>query len=137
MSFCNPLSRLEESIEEEENEIEEPARKEFDDPSSQTQFSIVSKLSASLKSTNLGEKNQLFQGFKPDGNRLASQSSCNRSANEQLPGSISFVKLADMNEEEWAFFLEKFQELLCPAFACRKTMAAGQRQRRLGTSCQF
>lgn len=133
----NPLSRLEESIEEEENEVEEPAEKVFDDSQSQTQFPTVSKLSQSLKSTNLGEKSQLFQGMKPEGNRLVSQSSCNRSANEQLPGSVSFVKLADMTEEEWAFFLEKFQELLCPAFAGRKTMAAGQRQRRLGTSCQF
>lgn len=133
----NPLSRLEESIEEEENEGEEPVRKMFDDPPSQTLFPIVSKLSSSLKSTNLVEKSQLFHGMKPDSNRLVSQSSCNRSANEQVPGSVSFVKLADMNEEEWAFFLEKFQELLCPAFVGRKTMAAGQRQRRLGTSCQF
>ncbi|KAL5723338.1 Phosphatidylinositol 4-kinase gamma 7 [Ranunculus cassubicifolius] len=134
----NPLSRLEESIEEEENEGEEEAAREvFNDAPSQTQMPTVSKLSMSLKNTNLFEKSQLFQGMKYEGNHLVGQSSCNRSANDQLPGSVSFVKLADMSEDEWEFFLDKFQELLCPAFASRKTMGAGQRQRRLGTSCQF
>ncbi|PIA63286.1 hypothetical protein AQUCO_00200955v1 [Aquilegia coerulea] len=132
----NPLSKLEESIEEEDSEAEEPAKEIFDDSSSESLVLTASKLSISLKNTNLAEKN-LFQGMKPEGHRLVGQSSCNRSANEQLPGSVSFVKLADMNEDEWTFFLEKFQELLCPAFSSRKTLGAGQRQRRLGTSCKF
>ncbi|KAF5190921.1 Phosphatidylinositol 4-kinase gamma [Thalictrum thalictroides] len=134
----NPLSKLEESIEEEDSEAEEePAKENFDDSPSQSLVLTASRLSISLKTTNLAEKNLLFQGMKPEGNRLVGQSSCNRSANEQLPGSVSFVKLADMNDDEWTFFLEKFQELLCPAFASRKTFGAGQRQRRLGTSCKF
>ncbi|WP_348235592.1 hypothetical protein, partial [Salmonella enterica] len=60
------------------------------------------------------------------------------SANEQLPASASFVKLADMKDYEWALFVEKVQELLHPAFAKRKSITLGQKQRqRLGTSCQF
>ncbi|KAK1579076.1 hypothetical protein Q3G72_035360 [Acer saccharum] len=55
-----------------------------------------------------------------------------------LPASVSFVELADVSEEEWTLFLEKFQDLLYPAFAKRKSVTVGQRQRqRLGTSCQF
>ncbi|KAL7589663.1 phosphatidylinositol 4-kinase gamma 7 [Lactuca sativa] len=61
-----------------------------------------------------------------------------RSASEQAPGSACFVKLGDMKEEEWGMFLEKFQELLGPAFGQRKSGSVGQRLRqRLGTSCQF
>ncbi|XP_071701853.1 phosphatidylinositol 4-kinase gamma 7-like [Rutidosis leptorrhynchoides] len=61
-----------------------------------------------------------------------------RSANEPLPVSASFVKMGDMNEEEWGVFLEKFQELVYLAFANRKSGNVGQRQvQRLGTSCQF
>ncbi|KAK6157747.1 hypothetical protein DH2020_011995 [Rehmannia glutinosa] len=80
-----------------------------------------------------------FSGAKQEFGSLAtSSSSGHRSANEQLPASVSFVKLADMTEEEWVLFLEKFQELLYPAFAKRKSITLGQRQRqRLGTSCQF
>ncbi|KAF9624466.1 hypothetical protein IFM89_011474 [Coptis chinensis] len=134
----NPLSKLEESIEEDESEGEEPAKEVINDSPSRTKVPTVLKFPISLKNTNLVEKNQLFQGMKPEGKHLVGQSSCNRSANEQVPGSVSFVKLVDMNEDEWAFFLEKFQDLLCPAFAGRKSLGAGQRQRqRLGTSCQF
>lgn len=124
----NPLSRLEESVEENENESDKifsgcnrfPATGKL--PS-------ISNISSSLKNTSLGDKVQ-----KENWNA----SSGNRSADEQLPASPTFVKLADMGEEEWAAFLLKFKELLSPAFAKRKTVIAGQRQtQRLGTSCQF
>ncbi|OVA04892.1 Phosphatidylinositol 3-/4-kinase [Macleaya cordata] len=136
----NPLSRLEESIEEEESEGEEEATRTdvyAGRQSVQNQAPKVSKLSMSLKNMSLGEKKPQFQGAKPEGNYLAGSSSGNwRSANEQLPGSSCFVKLIDMNEEEWVLFLEKFQELLYPAFVSRRSVGIGQRQR-LGTSCQF
>ena len=94
----------------------------------------------SLKDTSLGDKCQKYSKFfgtKQESGYLTS-SSGHRSANEQLPASVSFVKLADMNEEEWSFFLEKFQELLYPAFDKRKSITLGQKQiQRLGTSCQF
>ncbi|XAR55958.1 1-phosphatidylinositol 4-kinase [Bertholletia excelsa] len=136
----SPLSKLEESIEEEEEESEGEKENGFVGLPLQEK-TAVSKLSMSLKNTSLGEKNQKyakFTGSKVENGYLASSSSGHRSANEQLPASVSFVELADMDEEEWAQFLEKFQELLYPAFAKRKSVTLGQRQRqRLGTSCQF
>ncbi|KAF8399222.1 hypothetical protein HHK36_015087 [Tetracentron sinense] len=132
----NQLSKLEESIEEEE---EMGKAEGFAGPLDWDWVPTVSKLSMSLKNIGLGGKNQRYQGAKPEGGYLAGTSSGNtRSANEQLPASVSFVKLTDMNEEEWMLFLEKFQQLLCPAFTNRKSVSIGQRQRqRLGTSCQF
>ncbi|XP_043716003.1 phosphatidylinositol 4-kinase gamma 7 [Telopea speciosissima] len=134
----NPLSKLEESIKEDESEgEEEPTRvEEFAVPVAQTQVPTALKLSMSLKDMSLGEKNQRYQMAKPECTAYGNW----RSANEQLPVSASFVKLADMNEEEWTLFLEKLLELLYPAFANRKAVTLGQRQRqrqRLGTSCQF
>ncbi|XP_010261269.1 PREDICTED: phosphatidylinositol 4-kinase gamma 7-like [Nelumbo nucifera] len=131
----NPLSKLEESIEEEESDGEkEPERlQDFANPLALNRAPTISKVSMSLKSIGLGEKNLCYRNSKAEGT-----SSGNRSANEQLPASVSFVKLADMNEEEWTLFLDKFQELLHPAFDNRKSVSLGQRQRqRLGTSCQF
>lgn len=131
----NPLSKLEESIEEEESEGEE--ENGFISVPPLTRSQSISKLSMSLKNTSLGEKNKKFlkfSGIKPDNGYLASSSSGHRSANEQLSPSANFVKLADMNEEEWGLFLEKFQELLRPAFAKRKSVMLRQR---LGTSCKF
>lgn len=134
-----PLSKLEESIEEVESEGEE--ENGFISVPPLTKSHTISKLSMSLKDTSLGEKNKKLpklSGIKHDNGYLASSSSGHRSANEQLPPSASFVKLADMNEEEWGLFLERFQELLKPAFVERKSVSAGQRQRqRLGTSCKF
>ncbi|KAL2233482.1 UNVERIFIED_CONTAM: Phosphatidylinositol 4-kinase gamma 7 [Sesamum indicum] len=134
-----PLSKLEESVEEEGSEGEE--EKGLISIPALAKCPSISKLSMSLKNTSLGEKNQKFtkfSGTKPDHGYLASSSSGHRSANEQLPPSASFVKLADMNEVQWGLFLEKFQELLNPAFAKRKSITLGQRQRqRLGTSCKF
>nr|AXU38887.1 phosphatidylinositol 4-kinase type 2 [Nicotiana benthamiana] len=132
------LFKLDESIEEEESEEEETSFNYVPPP---TKNVSESKLSLSLKNINLGDKKQKhpnFSGTKPENGDLARASSGHRSANEQLPVSSSFLKLADMNEEEWHLFLEKFQELLYPAFDKRKSVTVGQRQiQRLGTSCQF
>nr|XP_043633926.1 phosphatidylinositol 4-kinase gamma 7-like [Erigeron canadensis] len=114
----NPLSKLEE---EEENEEEESETEDIVYPTLGN-IPSVSNISMSLKK-NLS---------------LGDSSAGHRSAGEQLPTSESFVKVADMNDEEWGLFLEKFQDLLHPAFVQRKSGGTGQRQRqRLGTSCQF
>lgn len=136
-----PLFKLEESIEEVESEGEEEKNIPISVPPPFKNIQTIPKLSMSLKNISLGEKSQKFSkfsGIKPDNGYLATSSSSHRSANEQLPPSASFVKVADMNEEEWGAFLDKFQELLRPAFAKRKSATSGQRQRqRLGTSCKF
>ncbi|XP_009609153.1 phosphatidylinositol 4-kinase gamma 7-like [Nicotiana tomentosiformis] len=132
------LFKLDESIEEEESEEEETS---FNYVPAPTKNVSESKLSMSLKNISLSDKKQKhpnFSGTRPENGDLARASSGHRSANEQLPVSSSFLKLADMNEEEWRLFLEKFQELLYPAFDKRKSVTVGQRQiQRLGTSCQF
>ncbi|XP_022961733.1 phosphatidylinositol 4-kinase gamma 7-like [Cucurbita moschata] len=135
-----PLRKLEESIEEENSEEDEQGG--FADLFSSERIPTISKLSMSLKNTSLGEKNKKhakYSGTRPEnGYMMTNTSSGHRSANEQLPASVTFVKLADMNEDAWSLYLEKFQELLHPAFAKRKSATLGQRQRqRLGTSCQF
>ncbi|XP_010532452.1 PREDICTED: phosphatidylinositol 4-kinase gamma 5-like [Tarenaya hassleriana] len=128
-----PLSKLEETIEEEVEEDGEYSEGGPDHgvsiaPSAgQKRIPTISKLSMSLKSTVLSDKYQMYPKYP--GARA-------ESANEQLPTSTSFVKISDMNEEEWPMFLEKFQELLYPAFAKRKSFTQKQKQR-LGTSCQF
>jgi hypothetical protein len=137
-----PLSTLEESIKEEGEESEgEEEQEGIATLPTPEKIPTMSKLSMSLKYTVLGEKNLKLQkhtGSKLENGYLSSTSSAHRSANEQLPASMSFVKLADMSDDEWVMFLEKFQELLCPAFEKRKSVTIGQRQRqRLGTSCQF
>ncbi|GLU20309.1 hypothetical protein SLE2022_365160 [Rubroshorea leprosula] len=92
---------------------------------------IASRLSLSLQKVNLDGRSYQFNGGKSkDYYRIT------RSANEQLPTSTSYVNLADMNEEEWALFIEKFKELLYPAFAKQRAQTIRQRQR-LGTSCRF
>ncbi|KAK1269724.1 putative phosphatidylinositol 4-kinase type 2-beta [Acorus gramineus] len=139
-SVRNPLSKLDESVEEEETEEEDvddceiiEAKPVF--PPLRNLASSVSKLSASLKNISLSEKSQCFEPSVP---MTGGDSGNRRSANEQLPTSASFVKLADMSDEEWGVFLEKFQELLGAAFHGRRFTSAGARQRqRLGTSCQF
>lgn len=134
----SPLSKLEESIEEEEDSEREEQEMLASLPTPE-HIPSVAKLSMSLKNTSLGEKNHLkYMGAKTENGHMVNTSSGHRSANEQLPASLSFVKVADMSEDEWALFLEKFQDLLYPAFAKRKSVTLGQRQRqRLGTSCQF
>lgn len=136
---CFPLSKLDESIEEVESDGED--EKSFNYVPAPAKNIAVSKLSMSLKNTSLGEKKLKYpniSGTKPENGYLASSSSGHRSANEQLPASVTFVKLSDMNDVEWGLFLDKFEELLYPAFAKRKSITLGQRQmQRLGTSCQF
>ncbi|XP_024385722.1 phosphatidylinositol 4-kinase gamma 6 [Physcomitrium patens] len=46
------------------------------------------------------------------------------------------LSLTDMDEKAWALFLERFQSLLCEAFAAVKLKSKNQVQR-LGTSCRF
>ncbi|TVU16496.1 hypothetical protein EJB05_40064, partial [Eragrostis curvula] len=71
-------------------------------------------------------------------NGNATRSATNRSADEQLPSSMCFVRLSDMSLDEWSLFLEKFKELLKEALHERARVAAGQRMKqRLGTSCKF
>lgn len=135
------LSKLDESIEELEESEGEEEQEGFSTLPAPERIPSISKLSMSLKTTCLGDKNQKYQKFsgsKPENGCLSNTSSGHRSANEQLPACVSFVKLADLGEDEWTLFLEKFQELLYPAFAARKSVTVGLRQRlRLGTSCQF
>lgn len=96
---------------------------------------VLSKLSTSMKNTHLSNIGGTTSKPLTRG-KSENTSSGHKSANEQLPVSASFVKVADMKEEEWVMFLERFQELLGPAFAKRKTVTVSKRQR-LGTSCQF
>ncbi|XVF03129.1 hypothetical protein REPUB_Repub04eG0234400 [Reevesia pubescens] len=135
-----PLSKLEECFEEDEESEGEEEQEGFSAFKALEKIPSVSKLSMSLKDTSLGDKSlkcAKFSGTKQENGYLTS-SSGHRSANEQLPASVSFLKLADMIEGEWTFFLEKFQELLYPAFQKRKSVTLGQKQiQRLGTSCQF
>lgn len=139
-----PLSKLEEDIEDEEedeNLSEEENGNSFIGIPSHEKIPTVSKLSMSLKNTSLGEKNKKqmkFPGVKADVGYAANSSSGHRSANEQLLASPTFINIGEMSEDEWALFLEKFEEFLYPAFAKRKSIYTGQMQRpRLGTSCQF
>jgi len=111
----NPLSKLEEEDENEEHE--------------EHMLHAVSGKLPSVSNVTMSLKKTLSLGDSSAGHR---------SATEQLPASATFVKVADMTDDEWGLFLETFQGLLNHAFAERKSGAVGQRQRqRLGTSCQF
>ena len=137
----NPFSKLYESIVEEEEEGDGEYTEGFVTFPPHEKTPAVSKLSVSLKNIMLSETSQKYQkhsGGKADNGCYGNTSSGHKSANEQLSASSSFVKLADMTEDAWTMFLEKFQELLYPAFAKRKSITIGQKQiQRLGTSCQF
>ncbi|KAF3329735.1 phosphatidylinositol 4-kinase gamma 7-like protein [Carex littledalei] len=147
-SSRNPLSKLHEAIEEEEEEGEEDNRDEDITKFEQSAFNglvnkwvpAIAKLSTSLKCITLGGKTkEVTKGNK--GNNSGGASGLKggtRSADEQAQASASFVKLGDMGVEEWELFLEKFRELLPDAFRDRKCRSFAQRQmQRLGTSCQF
>ncbi|KAF8010133.1 hypothetical protein BT93_J0939 [Corymbia citriodora subsp. variegata] len=141
----NPLSKLEESTE--ENEEEEETENGNDGTASRMDKRNnpprnleprISKSSKSLKCVHNGEKSWQHLGTWQRTGYLAGTSSGNKSVNEQLPASSSFVKFADMDKEEWDQFLENFQEMLGPAFASRRSVSMGHMQRqRLGTSRQF
>lgn len=107
------LSKLEESVTEEEEEGDE--------------YTNISKLSVLVKNAAINEKRS--------GSSVASSSGDN-SVNELVTHSC-FVKLTDMDEEKWNQFLENFQRLLIPAFVnCKEKKMKRQRQR-LGASCKF
>ncbi|KAF6169130.1 hypothetical protein GIB67_038627 [Kingdonia uniflora] len=127
----NPLSKLEESFEDEdESEGEEEPFK--------SRVTSLSKLSVSLKNGSLSGMQQWFQGVKPEEKYATVSLSSNKSAIEQLSESASFVKVADMNEVEWTLFLCAFKKLLYQSFVSRKSTGGQWQQKpRLGTSCQF
>ncbi|XP_066376547.1 phosphatidylinositol 4-kinase gamma 5-like [Miscanthus floridulus] len=152
----NQLSKLDEADEEEEEEEEDDTEEVESDAGKlacpkpvNKWLANISKLSTSLKDVNLADKTQrqLSAGpkfvdpvntSKSNSNDSGSQL-CNwGSANDMLPTSVSFVKLADMKTETWGLFLEKFQELLPETFRSHKCSVTAQRaKQRLGTSCQF
>lgn len=137
----NLLSKLEENEEEDTEGSEgDKVQPSLDEHVGlvRSRTSYISKLSKSLKNTSIGEKSWRHASAMRKSGYLAGISSGNRSVNELLPASSSFVKLADMNEEEWVQFLDNFQRLLYPAFSNRKARSLYQKQRqRLGSSCQF
>ncbi|CAN6164270.1 unnamed protein product [Urochloa humidicola] len=148
----NQLSKLDEADEEEEDDIEEvesDAGKLACPKPVNKWLANISKLSTSLKGVSLTDKTprQLSAGPKVVDSVKTSKSNSNNtgsqlcnwgSANDMLPPSVSFVKLADMGPEMWGLFLEKFQELLPEAFRSRNCSVTAQRaKQRLGTSCQF
>ncbi|KAG6720756.1 hypothetical protein I3842_03G077000 [Carya illinoinensis] len=138
----NILYKLDESVEEEEvadfDGNESPQKGDEHAGLMWDRNLNFSKVSLSMKNISVGEKSWRHPGGVKKCGYLAGTSSGNRSVNEQLPASSSFIKLADMSEEEWLQFLENFHRLLYPAFANHKSGSLGQRQRqRLGTSCQF
>ncbi|XP_051148908.1 phosphatidylinositol 4-kinase gamma 7-like [Andrographis paniculata] len=136
--FGAPLAKLDESFEEDESDGEQEKGIRIDNPTVENS-STISKLSMLLRTASLGEKHHKFpKCFGPKANKSVAVNLSSRSANEQLPVSVSFVKLGDMNDEEWKLFLEKFRDLLKPAFDKRKSITLDARQRhRLGTSCKF
>ncbi|KAJ4833088.1 Phosphatidylinositol 4-kinase gamma 7 [Turnera subulata] len=135
----NVLSKLEESMEEEEagSEVNESSSSTFPDGDLDT-VPTVSKISTFLKKLSVGEKSWRHEGRMQKGGHFGGTSSGNRSANEQLPPSSSFVKLADLTEGQWVQFLENYRKVLYPALASHKSGNASQRYRqRFGTSCKF
>ncbi|KAG6478387.1 phosphatidylinositol 4-kinase gamma 5-like [Zingiber officinale] len=147
----NPLSMLEESIEEEEEGDEENKKNTATESNGvsreQDMFRYATNLSTSLKFISLTEKaqrnwvgtyNENAKAINRVGTNGPFQGRNSRSAEEKLPPSTSFVKLSDMDEEQWGVFLEHFQELLPNAFQSRRSLFSGQKlKQRLGTSCQF
>ncbi|CAL0308354.1 unnamed protein product [Lupinus luteus] len=135
----NPLTKLEESVMEEEsgNEGELPFGEDEYTDTVGNWMPNISKLSLSMKNTRIGENSWKHLGVKQKSSFLSGTSSRNMSVNE-LAVNSSFVKLTDMDEEKWNQFLENFRRLLIPAFVNCKRGNVGKKQRqKLGTSCQF
>lgn len=122
------LSKLDESLEEDNIDLDTRAVRAEGITTQPNWYKTASKLSMSLKKLIVDETSQQ--------QRRSTLSAIRRSANDQLATSTSFVKLADMSEYEWILFLEKFSEIVYPAFGKRRSTTIGQR-RRLGTSCIF
>ncbi|XP_071689362.1 phosphatidylinositol 4-kinase gamma 7-like [Rutidosis leptorrhynchoides] len=94
----------------------------------------------SMASTGAMSCKKLGLGKKGRGNgRVKTGLMGVRSSAQELVGApTSFVKVGDMNDDEWWWFLEKFQELVGPAMAARKVSSVSLRNNlRLGRSCQF
>uniref|UniRef100_A0ACD5YZT6 Uncharacterized protein n=1 Tax=Avena sativa TaxID=4498 RepID=A0ACD5YZT6_AVESA len=118
-SFRNPLTKLVESMNEDNDDEED--RKEFSMHSSH-------RIPSSEFNTPSVHRTTSLNGSVPV---------LNRSADEQLPSSMCFVRLSDMSAEEWHVFIEKFQELLKEALDECKAAGAQRMKQRLGTSCKF
>lgn len=118
-NFRNPLTKLVESMNE-DNDDDEDRKETFMHSSSRIPSALFNPPSVHRTTSLNGSAHTL-----------------NRSADEQLPSSMCFVRFADMSTEEWHVFIEKFQELLKEALDECKA-AAGQRMKlRMGTSCKF
>ncbi|KAK8950207.1 putative phosphatidylinositol 4-kinase type 2-beta [Platanthera guangdongensis] len=145
-SAWNPLSKLDESLEDEEEEEPEEDNRDARACKPSVFFPAgkcslnAPKLSYSLKGVNPADKTHRHLGgfLKRDNfvGKANNSQGWSRSANEQLPVSASFVNLAEMGEEEWGAFFDKFLELIHAAFRGRKCRG-GEQRLRLGTSCQF
>lgn len=141
-SFRNPLWKLEEAMEEEDDDGDEEPGDGGDvgeDSAGSSKLHCVDRLpsihrlSMSLKGVGFADRSPIYKaGSSSSGG--GGLRGAHRSADEQLAASSSFVKLADMGTEDWTAFLTKFQELLPGAFHGRRSTAS---RHRLGTSCQF
>lgn len=93
---------------------------------------MISSGAISHKNSGLGKK------CRENGRVKARLMGVRSSAKELVGAPTSFVKVGDMNDDEWWWFLEKFQELVGPAMAARKVSSVSLRNNlRLGRSCQF
>ena len=127
------LSKLDEDFEDDdEAHVHERPDKAKGFPDWPNWYNIAPKLSKAQNKSDFKEGRLGYNG------RIGTLSGIRTSANEQLPATRSFVNLSDMSKEEWIVFLDKFKELLYPAFANRRSATIEQRQKlRLGTSCRF
>ncbi|GMI73422.1 hypothetical protein like AT1G26270 [Hibiscus trionum] len=136
----NPLSKVEEDVDEwtEDDGNITPSRSDEYAFTAQDKVATVPRPSMSMKNVSIGEKSWRHENVMQKNCYLSGTSSGNRSVNEQLAGSTSFVKLADMSEDEWVQYVENFQHLVCEALSNHKSGSVGPKQRqRLGTSCKF
>ncbi|CAN0876144.1 Phosphatidylinositol 4-kinase gamma 7 [Linum grandiflorum] len=133
----NLLSKLEESLEEEEEEADNGIVASTVDTNTTNAIRDV-EMPRLMKNPSLDENRWRRELAMQKRSCVAGISSGNTNVKEQLQSSCSFVKLSELTEGEWTRFLENFQKLLIPAFENRKSGKAGQRHRqRLGSSCQF
>lgn len=121
-SSRNPLSKLKDTL--------------FEDAIEEIEEEYASKL-VSCKSEGFTEAglNDLVSCSNKKKSGDKKFASGNRTAEEQITSSASFVVLADMGQAEWTAFLDVFQDCLRNAFHSRGC-GMGPRTR-LGSSCQF
>lgn len=134
---CDSRLDLEHCVKKEENmtNAQKPSINHFGCKPNPSCLFAVPELSESKKKINLIRKSIPIS--KP--NHVAGTSlPPARSAEELHPSTTGFVNLVDLSDKEWILFLDKFQELLVPAFADRRSLTNCQNPRqRLGTSCEF